>query len=735
MEGRLDTPLATNPTPSSSLPADDGMESLRQKMREIHNLATSTEDKARKMHLLMTRDYQEAIQNKTATDHGNDTTEAWSKRGTENRNQVGPSTTTKYNPYNIEPDDLIPSHCPEPVLTCDEEDNATEEARFPLGCQHYSRNVKIQCYDCHLWFPCRHCHDNSSRLPFPHQLNRQKTENMLCMHCQTPQPAGETCIKCNAETAYYYCPKCKLWDNDSTKRIYHCDDCGICRRGEGLGKDYVHCKRCNVCISISTSQAHPCIERATDCDCPLCLDYLFSSQQPVVSLLCGHYMHAECYKDLMRVTYRCPVCNKSAVNMELQWRKLDDEIRFQPMPEEDFEPATSRHSPASSIAEPDVPALSSHQSSPSPADQSELVAAPQPIYRRRVPRKVWIGCNDCGGRGYTPFHWLGLRCPVCDGYNTAQTNPHGDTSTSSLRAVSSAYHQRRHDFTGVDAIRSFGDGSGEGAAAGLGVDEILGEEARRTDSAHENGDRGLSAWPAHLARNQEGEWVLNEDLASGRSYFFRAEMEENATNAAHTASHSPGGGGGGGDVGAATAVGGAGAFGGLRGGLLRPDRALSASASEMFGGVPYEMVMRLGRSLSPMRYYIDGLDMNAAEDGTARAPSADAALAAEISSAAKQKGEEDKEGEPREEQRVKEKRVSDGFWGSSDGRFIGVWHSSDENDDDEDEEDGDDDEEDDEQDSDDDSEDSADEDEDEDDDEDDEIVAAEEEEHLLPGHM
>ncbi|KAF2155594.1 zf-CHY-domain-containing protein, partial [Myriangium duriaei CBS 260.36] len=249
-------------------------------------------------------------------------------------------------------DELLGEHHTEPIL----------------GCKHYMRNVKIQCFDCHMWFTCRHCHDSSPDLPFHHQLNRKKTQNMLCMLCQTPQPAAEFCNSCGHEAAYYFCPECKLWDNDSTKRIYHCDDCGICRRGEGLGKDFVHCKRCNVCISISTSSTHPCIERATDCDCPLCLDYLFSSSTPVVSLLCGHYMHASCYKELMNVTYRCPVCNKSAVNMELQWRKLDDEIRPTPLP-------------------------------------------------RRVPRRVWVGCNDCGGRGWADFHWLGLKCPRCDGYN------------------------------------------------------------------------------------------------------------------------------------------------------------------------------------------------------------------------------------------------------------------------------------------------------------------------------
>ena len=110
-----------------------------------------------------------------------------------------------------------------------------------LGCEHYKRNVKIQCFDCNRWHTCRHCHDEREN----HHLNRKKTRSMLCMLCATPQPAAEFCRSCQVRTAWYYCDICKLWDNDSAKSIYHCPDCGICRRGEGLGKDFIHCKVCS----------------------------------------------------------------------------------------------------------------------------------------------------------------------------------------------------------------------------------------------------------------------------------------------------------------------------------------------------------------------------------------------------------------------------------------------------------------------------------------------------------
>lgn len=496
-----------SPTPGTSLPEDDGMRTLRAKMHEIQHLAASTEEKARAMHLLMTKDY---ITLNNPDHHVSDLFQ---------RGPLCHPVRSSDNPYNITSQDLEPSYC---------SDHINDEGTG-LGCAHYSRNVKVQCFDCNQWHPCRHCHDASPNLPFPHGLNRKMTRNMLCMLCSTPQPAGPTCTNCGVDSAYYYCSKCKLWDNDSTKSIYHCDDCGICRRGEGLGRDYVHCKRCNVCISISTSSTHPCVERATDCDCPLCLDYLFSSSLPVVSLACGHYMHGSCYKDLMHVTYRCPVCNKSAVNMELQWRKLDDEIRLQPMPEDEFE------------------------------DSAAAKANPT---HRRVPRKVFVGCNDCGGRGWSAFHWLGLKCPHCDGYNTSQTALLG-SETPGVRPV-----VRRHEFAGVNALPAV----------------VTNEE--RADSAY-----GCPSSPAQIPVPQQNPPVQQSSFAphspTGRSYFLQAEYEESLRNT---------------------------------------ERALSAG--DAFRNLPYDILQRFSRSLSPMRYYLEGLDAgatttNASQDPTAAATQKD----------------------------------------------------------------------------------------------------------------
>jgi uncharacterized CHY-type Zn-finger protein len=472
----------------SALPANDGMHELRQQLHEIRKLAISTEEKAMRMHALMMQDYM--------TRHGGNTSPLSLGGGDASSLSDEPAALDvglaalpidPSNPYNVRPGDLVPTLSPLPPTVHQNMEDSTEEMdAFALGCMHYKRNVKVQCFDCHRWFPCRYCHDQSQDLPFPHQLRRKMTRNMLCMLCQTPQPAADKCVSCEEYAAYYYCPKCKLWDNDSNKRIYHCDDCGICRLGEGLGKDFAHCKKCDVCLSMATFSQHICVENATKGPCPLCLDEMFASRAKVVSLPCGHYMHGECYRDLMAVTYKCPVCSKSAVNMELQWRKLDDEIRAQPMPEDDEELRNL------------LPHL---QGQETPNDEGS-----QPQTRR--PRKVWIGCNDCNNRCWTAFHWLGLKCQHCDSYNTNQMAPTaGHVESEAERLI-------RQQQTPLQQVQITGNAVLRDAGIGEGDQEV------RADSALE-----VPASPSFLAvpasPGSPSSHSGSSGLPSPRRYFVR----------------------------------------------------------------------------------------------------------------------------------------------------------------------------------------------------------------------
>lgn len=112
---------------------------------------------------------------------------------------------------------------------------------------------------------------------------------MMCMYCAAVQPAGQDCINenCLKRVSRYYCKECKLWDDDPRKNIYHCYDCGICRIGKGLGQDYFHCKKCNVCMAISLNGRHKCIERNLESDCPICGEYMFTSTTTVIFMVGG----------------------------------------------------------------------------------------------------------------------------------------------------------------------------------------------------------------------------------------------------------------------------------------------------------------------------------------------------------------------------------------------------------------------------------------------------------------
>lgn len=230
------------------LPADDGKTLLRRRIHAIRDTEVSNSEKARLVHELMTEEYH-------SSQPGSEThlplearspaslqslERPWTPASPQSRYSsdhpsLTPASTASIalsdDPYYLRPDDSKPSFVPAG-------ENSGEDYEPRLGCQHYKRNVKLQCFTCKRWYPCRFCHDAVEN----HSLDRKSTEHMLCMLCGSPQPAAEWCRKCGKLASWYYCSICKLWDDDNEKSIYHCNDCGICRIGQGLGKDFFHCK-------------------------------------------------------------------------------------------------------------------------------------------------------------------------------------------------------------------------------------------------------------------------------------------------------------------------------------------------------------------------------------------------------------------------------------------------------------------------------------------------------------
>lgn len=86
---------------------------------------------------------------------------------------------------------------------------------------------------------------------------------------------------------------------------------------------------------------------------------------------CNHAIHETCLKEYLKNgQYKCPICQVSIVDMEINFKLLDEEIQQCPLPE---------------------------------------------------PYNLWrcvYKCNDCTTRGITSYHFLGIKCRCCFSFNT-----------------------------------------------------------------------------------------------------------------------------------------------------------------------------------------------------------------------------------------------------------------------------------------------------------------------------
>lgn len=236
------------------------------------------------------------------------------------------------------------------------------------GCSHYRRRCSIRAPCCNEVFNCRHCHNEAKN----HELPRHQIQQIICSLCGTEQEVQQVCVNCGACMANYFCGACKLFDDDISKKQYHCEGCGICRVGGQ--ENFFHCYKCRCCFSTLLKDGHPCVEGAMHHDCPICFEYLFESRNDVVVVPCGHTIHLDCLKEMSTHNYyACPLCSKSVCDMSKVWESLDIEM--------------------SAIGVPEG-------------------------YENKM---VWILCNDCGQNSEVRYHPMAYKCPNCRSYNTRKT--------------------------------------------------------------------------------------------------------------------------------------------------------------------------------------------------------------------------------------------------------------------------------------------------------------------------
>jgi len=205
----------------------------------------------------------------------------------------------------------------------------------PTKCAHYERKCWIKAECCSKYYACPRCHDEQE----DHDIDTKSIRHIGCILCgDYDQPLSATCRACGARFARYFCKPCKMYNDAKDKDCYHCNDCGICRLGKGLGIDNFHCEKCNSCWPLDAKESHPCRPGNFDSNCPICQEHMATTTQGVYVLDCTHAIHTECFDRYVKAgNFACPLCSKSLMNKEIMndwYRKIDERLVLDEIPEE-----------------------------------------------------------------------------------------------------------------------------------------------------------------------------------------------------------------------------------------------------------------------------------------------------------------------------------------------------------------------------------------------------------------
>ncbi|RYP31644.1 hypothetical protein DL767_005651 [Monosporascus sp. MG133] len=235
------------------LPEDDGMGLLRKKILGIQLRDIPPAEKARLMHNLFqeghTNSRSIAQPDRPSTSSFTETS-IWQRRlgqGHLESLRFWPNALLEGaapEAFNLTEEDIKPTFAT-PIQGSDIPEDVHGEnddtGYRPFGCDHYRRNVKLQCSTCNRWYTCRFCHDQVE----DHALIRKETKNMLCMLCGTAQRAGEFR---NLDMAIHAQPMPPEFED--TRAVILCNDCSA----KSSVKYHWLGLKCAVCLSYNTAQ-------------------------------------------------------------------------------------------------------------------------------------------------------------------------------------------------------------------------------------------------------------------------------------------------------------------------------------------------------------------------------------------------------------------------------------------------------------------------------------------------
>jgi RING finger/CHY zinc finger protein 1 len=318
-----------------------------------------------------------------------------------------------------------------------------------------------------------------------HKMERTAVTTVACMRCGAVQAADHSaCAGCGVEMGAYFCPKCKFYDDDLAKGLWHCDGCGLCRVG---GRDnFFHCGGCGVCLR-TTMRDHKCMGGAMLGNCPVCMENMHTSRMPCTQMRCGHWIHQACLADYASTSSqrRCPLCAASLVDRSREWLALDLERAMTRMP----------------------------------AEYAHL--------------RVRVLCNDCHAETDTAFHVVGLKCmaPGCGSYNTRRVGAVGPAPSGgggeaaggagSAAAGAEALVGGAVSATAADGDAHVGAAGGSGAAAGsVAAGTAGGDDARDGDAVD-----GAAAGDSHGEEGGAAAGGVGGGVRAGQPAWFTAILQ------------------------------------------------------------------------------------------------------------------------------------------------------------------------------------------------------------------
>ena len=185
-------------------------------------------------------------------------------------------------------------------------------------CRHYARRCSMIAPCCGQEVCCHIGHDEARVCSA--RIDKSKVITIVCDACRHPQDVSNGCVNCRTPFAERWCIPCRLWYDGPG---FHCDECGICRRG--ARRDTRHCFVCRTCFPTTSFDKHICAENALDRKCPCCGEHMHGSRRPCVTMKCGHAVHCDCFMARVRTTYTCPraECRQSVGDMSSWFHALD----------------------------------------------------------------------------------------------------------------------------------------------------------------------------------------------------------------------------------------------------------------------------------------------------------------------------------------------------------------------------------------------------------------------------